>query len=141
MSATGPEQIVRDFLAALEAGDPGTAGELLSGDVRYTNVTLPTLRGRERVMRVLGAASKRGMGFRVHYVAVACDGGTVLTDRIDELSFGRFAQRFWVYGRFEVVDGKITVWRDAFDWFDITVSLLRGLAGIAVPALNRSWPG
>lgn len=140
MTGQSPEQIVRSFLGALEAGEPEAAGALLAADVEYTNVTLPTLRGRDRVMRVLGLASSRGIGFRVHYVAVAADGTTVLTDRIDELSAGRFAQRFWVYGRFEVVDGRITVWRDAFDWLDITVGLVRGLAGVLSPALNRRWP-
>jgi len=53
---------------------------------------------------------------------------------------GRFEQRFWVYGRFELRDGRIAIWRDAFDWRDITASLLRGAAGAALPSLNRAWP-
>ncbi len=42
------------------------------------------------------------MGFNVHFNHVATEGNVVLTDRIDELNFGRFASRFWVYGRFIV---------------------------------------
>jgi limonene-1,2-epoxide hydrolase len=65
----------------------------------------------------------------------------VLTDRIDELNFGRFATRFWVYGRFVVnVEGKIAVWRDSFDWLDVTIGNLRGLAGLLSPSLNRRMP-
>lgn len=136
-----PEAVVRAFLGALEQGDAERAAALLADDVIYTNVTLPTLRGRDRVVRAMRFANERlGLGFRVHYNAVAVDGGTVLTDRIDELAIGPVAQRFWVYGRFEVRDGRIAVWRDAFDWLDITIGLLRGLAGAVVPALNRRWP-
>ena len=50
-------------------------------------------------------------------------------------------QRFWVWGRFEVRDGKIVIWRDSFDWLDFTVGLLRGAVGVFLPALNRRWPG
>jgi limonene-1,2-epoxide hydrolase len=39
------------------------------------------------------------------------------------------------------MDGKITVWRDSFDWLDLLIGLVRGLLGAIVPSLNRSWPG
>ncbi len=81
------------------------------------------------------------MVFRVlHLNYVATEGDVVLTDRVDELAFGRFASRFWVYGRFVVRDGKITVWRDSFDFMDVTLGNLRGLLGLIAPALNRRWP-
>jgi limonene-1,2-epoxide hydrolase len=80
-------------------------------------------------------------GLRVHFHAIAAEGNTVLTDRTDELILGRVRQRVWVYGRFEVDNGKITMWRDSFDWVDVTIALIRGLAGAVVPALNRRWPG
>ena len=51
-----------------------------------------------------------------------------------------FAQRFWVYGRFELRDGRIAVWRDAFDWLDLAVSFVRGIVGMVAPRLNRRWP-
>ena len=77
----------------------------------------------------------------MHFHTVATEGNTVLTERTDALVFGRVEQRFWVYGRFEVRDGRIAVWRDSFDWADLIVGLLRGIAGAVVPALNRRWPG
>jgi limonene-1,2-epoxide hydrolase len=80
-------------------------------------------------------------GFRVHFHAIASEGNTVLTDRTDELIIGPVRQRVWVCGRFEVTDGKITLWRDSFDWVDVLIGLIRGLAGALVPALNRRWPG
>jgi limonene-1,2-epoxide hydrolase len=77
----------------------------------------------------------------VHFHHVAADGDVVLTERTDELALGRFEQRFWVHGRFELRHGQITVWRDSFDWFDYSLSAVRGLAGVVAPALNRPWPG
>jgi limonene-1,2-epoxide hydrolase len=46
-----------------------------------------------------------------------------------------------VYGRFDVIDGRIVLWRDSFDWLDLLIGLIRGVAGALVPALNRPWPG
>jgi limonene-1,2-epoxide hydrolase len=140
--AAKPADIVRNFLLFLQAGELDEALELLDENVEYVNVSLPTIHGRRRVERVFRPMlEKLGGGFRVHFHAVATDGNTVLTDRTDELSFGPVAQRLWVYGRFEIVDGKITVWRDSFDWFDVLVGLVRGLLGAVIPSLNRPWPG
>lgn len=107
----------------------------------YTNVSLPTIRGRARVDRLFRPALEKGWGgFRVHFHSIATSGHTVLTERTDALIFGPIEQRFWVYGRFDVIDGRITLWRDSFDWLDLLVGLIRGLAGALLPALNRPWP-
>src|SRR5438270_3689800 len=125
-----PADVVHNFLLALQAGELDQALELLDEDVAYMNVTLPTIHGRRGVERVFRPMfEKLHGGFRVHFNAVATDGNTVLTDRVDELIMGRVRQRIWVYGRFEVVDGKITVWRDSFDWVDVLIGLVRGLLG------------
>lgn len=137
-----PASIVRAFLHALEAGELDRALELLADDVLYTNVSLPTIRGRSRVDRLFRPAyEKLGGGFRVHLQTVAADGSTVLTERTDALIFGRVEVRLWVYGRFEIEAGRITVWRDSFDWLDLSVGLVRGLLGAVIPWLNRPWPG
>ena len=70
---------------------------------------------------------------------MAADGNTVLTERTDALIFGRVRLNFWVCGVFEVRDGRITLWRDYFDLFDMTKALVRGLAGAVVPALQRKF--
>ena len=81
------------------------------------------------------------MGFNVDFNHVAVEDNVVLTDRIDELNFGRFAARFWGPRPLVVNDeGKIAVWRDSFDWLDVTIGNLRGLAGRASPSLNRQMP-
>src|SRR4051794_3367819 len=143
VSAAAPKagDVVTGFLHALEAGDVDDAIELLAPDAVWINVTLPSVRGRDRIERLCRLGLKGGGHFRVHFHHVVSDGNVVLTDRMDALGRGRFEQRFWVYGRFEVENGRIKVWRDSFDWLDILVSLMRGLVGSAIPGLNRRWPG
>jgi limonene-1,2-epoxide hydrolase len=140
-AGSDPADVVVAFLRAFERFDVETAVDLVHDDLVYINVTLPALRGRERLATIARAAVRPGrMGFHVHFNHIATDGDVVLTDRIDEIDFGRFAMRFWVYGRFVVRDGRIAVWRDAFDWVDVTVGALRGLVGVVAPALNRRMP-
>jgi limonene-1,2-epoxide hydrolase len=134
--------VARSFLELLQAGDLDRALDLLADDVVYTNVSLPAIRGRRDVERAFRATLGR-MSFRVHFHAVGCDendSSVVLTERTDALVFGPVIVQFWVYGRFEVRDGRITVWRDSFDWGDVLMGLARGVAGAAVPAVRRSWP-
>lgn len=117
-----------DFLHRLQAGDLDGACSLLASDVEYTNVSLPTIRGREQVRKALGRMmGLRNAGFEVVVHAAAADGDIVLTDRTDVLILGPVRMEFWVYGRFVVRNGEIAVWRDSFDWANLTVAAVRGL--------------
>jgi limonene-1,2-epoxide hydrolase len=137
---SAPADIVTGFLERLAAHDLDGAFDLVAEDAEWINVSLPTVRGKRRIERIIRALEGRGE-FRAHFHHVAVEGNTVLTERTDGLRVGRFEQRFWVYGRFEIRDGKIVVWRDSFDWLDILVSLVRAAAGVISPGLNRPWPG
>lgn len=76
------------------------------------------------------------MGFEVKIHRAAADGAAVLTERTDALILGPLRIQFWVCGVFEVHDGRITLWRDYFDFYDMTKALLRGVAGAVIPALK-----
>jgi limonene-1,2-epoxide hydrolase len=140
-AAPAPADIVVEFLHAMARFDLDTALGLVAEDLEYINVSLPTIHGRARLERLARPIFQPGrMGFNVYLHHVATEGDVVLTDRVDEINFRRFASRFWVYGRFVVRDGKIAVWRDSFDWLDVTIGNLRGLVGLVAPALNRRMP-
>ena len=140
-ATTANARVVRDFLEALADDDTERALELLTEDAVWINVSLPAVRGRRRIERLLRIGSDRlGARFRVHFHNIAATGATVLTERTDAIGIGKLEQRFWVYGRFELRDGRIAVWRDSFDWLDYSVSVVRGVAGAIAPRLNRSWP-
>lgn len=122
------------------AGDVRRAVDLVDDDIAYTNVGMPTIHGRGRVTRVLSGLARPNMAFEVYLHAISAEGPVVLTERTDVITVGRFRAQFWVCGRFEVDDGRITVWRDYFDYLDMTRATLRGLIGIAVPGLRPTPP-
>ena len=101
---------------------------------------MPTVRGRRRTIAVLRPLSRPGFSFEVYLHAIAADGPTVLTDRTDVLVLGPVRMQFWVAGRFDVHGGRITYWRDSFDYLDLFRSLVRGLVGAAVPRLRPPAP-
>jgi limonene-1,2-epoxide hydrolase len=121
-----PEETVREFMRLLAAPDTKAAIELLDPEVVWRNTGLPTIKGR-RVGGMLLDAEKRGLTVAVTIHHAAADGDVVLTDRTDVLGKGRWQTSFWVRGTFEVRDGRITLWDDAFSWADFTRGSLIGL--------------
>ena len=98
------------------------------------------VRGRQEMARVFALADRPGAGFEVYLHAVSADGPVVLTERTDVLLVGPLRLQFWVWGRFDVHDGRITLWRDSFDFLDIARATVRGLAALAVPSLAPVAP-
>ncbi|HJQ43284.1 MAG TPA: limonene-1,2-epoxide hydrolase family protein [Jatrophihabitantaceae bacterium] len=137
---TEPQAIVEAFLAALADNDFATANALLDPDVVYVNVGLPTIRGSKGVIKVLSPMARYDNVFEVYLHSITTDGGIVATERTDVLNFGPLRLQFWVWGRFDVRDGRITLWRDSFDYLDMTRSLVRGLLGIVIPGLRPKAP-
>lgn len=137
---TDPQAVVEAFLAALAASDLDAALELVADDLVYVNVGLPTIHGRDRLARAFAAMERPTIGFEAYLHAISADGPVVLTERTDVIVWGRFRAQFWVCGRFDVHDGKITLWRDAFDFVDILRGNLRGLAALVVPSLKPEPP-
>ncbi len=135
-----PQAVVEGFLAAMASGDARGAAALIDDDILYVNVGMPPMRGRARVEKVLAFLDRPGTGFEVYLHAIATEGDVVLTERTDVLTFGRVRMQFWVWGRFEVRDGAITLWRDSFDYLDFARSGLRGLAGALLAALRPRPP-
>lgn len=127
---------VEKFLFSLRGPDLDTAAALIADDIVYQNVGFPTVRGSRRVLAVFRGLDRPAFGFDVAIHRTASDGGVVLNERTDVLRIGPVRLQFWVCGVFEVRDGRITLWRDYFDMFDMTKALVRGLAGAAIPALR-----
>ncbi|HEY1827565.1 MAG TPA: limonene-1,2-epoxide hydrolase family protein, partial [Acidimicrobiales bacterium] len=129
---------VTRFLTALQDGEVETVIDLVADDLVYTNVSLPSIRGKERFSRAVRAYD-RHLGFAVVVHRIAGDGSSVLTERTDALTLGPFRMQFWVCGVFEVEDGRVTLWRDYFDWRSTTLAMLRGLVGIVIPAARATF--
>lgn len=128
---------VEAFLYALQDEDFDTADAALADDLLYENVGFSKIRGGRRVAKLFRQMEGR-IGFEVKFHRVAADGDAVLTERTDALIFGPLRIQFWVCGIFELRDGRITLWRDYFDTFDMLKATLRGLAGMVVPSLRAT---
>lgn len=140
MTTPAPEAIVTRFLEALAAQDLDAATALLAPELRYTNVSLPTLVGGDRVGRLLRRALGGALRFDVQIHSIASNGDTVLTERSDILALGPLVLRFWVCGTFRVRQGRITLWRDYFDWWDMGKGTVRGVVGVLLPRLRPALP-
>ncbi|UDY34476.1 limonene-1,2-epoxide hydrolase family protein [Dermatobacter hominis] len=137
---TDPQAVTEAFLAALMDSDLDAAIELLDPDVHYVNVGLPAIDGAERVRQAFKGLTRPEVSFEVYLHAISAEGPVVLTERTDVIVLGPLRLQFWVMGRFDVHDGRITLWRDGFDVGDILKSVGRGLLGIAIPGLRPAPP-
>lgn len=135
--ATEPTAVVRDFLRALEDLDVDRAMEYAAPTMVYQNVPLPPARGQQEVGRQLRIMAKYGTGFRAETHNIAANNGVVLTERTDTLEIGTWQAEFWVCGTFEVSDGRITLWRDYFDWSTFLVAGVRGALRAAATGASR----
>jgi limonene-1,2-epoxide hydrolase len=126
---------VETFLKAMQSQDFDTIDTLVADDIVYQNVGLPTIRGGRRVKKLLRSMEGR-MGFEVELHRNVAEGDTVLNERTDAIVLGPLRLQFWVCGVFEVHDGQITLWRDYFDFYDVTKAILRGIAGTVIPSLR-----
>ena len=135
VASTDNALVVENFLNALQDEDYDKIDTLLADDLVYQNVGFPTIRGGARVGKMMRGMQGR-MGFEVKFHRNVAEGSTVLNERTDAMVFGPLRLQFWVCGVFEVQDGRITLWRDYFDFYDMLKATVRGIAGIAVPSLR-----
>ena len=137
---TAPD-VVRTFLAALERLDLDAAGELLDPDVVYENVSASRVVGRAATLRLLGSLFRPCSGFEATVHRMAATGPVVLTERTDAIVVGRLRVAFWVCGTFEVHDGRITLWRDYFDYADAVRGVAVGVGRAALSLVRRPSHG
>ena len=137
---TDPVAVTEAFLAALADSDVDAAIDFLAADVHYVNAGFPAIDGARRVRRAFQGLTRPDVGFEVYLHAISADGPVVLTERTDVIRLGPVRLQFWVMGRFDVHDGRITLWRDGFDLADIARATARGVLGAFVPALRPKPP-
>jgi limonene-1,2-epoxide hydrolase len=113
--------VVRAFLKALETLDLDEALRYLAEDVEYQNMPLPPVTGHRGVGKVLRPMT-RCSAFEVTVRHIAAQGHVVLTERTDAFFLGPVRIPLQVCGTFSVRDGRITVWRDTFDWASAVVN-------------------
>ena len=109
-----PTSTVAAFIHQMNHMEIDTALALLADDVVYHNIPMRPVVGREAVRAFLARIPCEAMDWIVH---VSAEHDTaVLNERTDRfrLTDGRWLE-IRVVGVFEVLDGRITAWRDYFD--------------------------
>lgn len=114
------EQVVRDFCAAASTRDPAVLRAFFSDDVVYHNIPMEPAVGIDATIETLTMfiGMCTALRFDIHHLAV--QDGAVLTERTDVFTMGAVEAPLPVMGVFEVVDGRITAWRDYFDMAQVT---------------------
>ena len=130
--------VVERALTALKARDFDTLEALLDDDVVYVNVGTPATRNRRSTMRVMRLTRFVKLEMEVHHTT--SNGATVLNERTDAIVIGPLRLQFWAFGVFEVHGGRITLWRDYFDFYDFTRNGILGVVGVIIPAVRPSMP-
>lgn len=112
---TPAEQVVNDFIAAIERKDQNAAMALVDEDCYYDNVPIGDMRGKDKMAEFLGFLfrSKGPVTFEVHRQTSADN--IVMNERTDRFVARGNEVALPVAGVFEVNDGRITFWRDYFD--------------------------
>lgn len=111
-----PLETVRAFIAALERHDIPGALAYVSEDCEYANVPITEVTGPQGIAAILEPLFSQALEISWPIHREVASGPIVFNERVD-----RFRMPFgWVElpvtGVWEVHGGKITVWRDYFDF-------------------------
>lgn len=111
--------IVRGFIGKWEAMDVDGIVDAFADTFVYHNIPMAPMTTKEEVRGFAEPflASTTAVQWDVLFIAEDAN-GVVLTERVDAFVFGDKKLALPVMGTFELVDGKITKWRDYFDLQD-----------------------
>lgn len=110
------EDVVNEFIAAIERKDVDAAVALCAPDISYENMPMQPISGAEAVGKTLGQFI--GIANEVDWPIVRqhAVGNVVMNERLDRFQIGDGWLEMPVAGFFEVNDeGLITLWRVYFD--------------------------
>jgi limonene-1,2-epoxide hydrolase len=113
----GSIEVVRRFCAAWSEGSLDDVMGCFAPDAIYHNIPVAPVQGVDAIRATIEGFSAGVEHVEFRLDAIAGDGGTVLTERLDVFTFpGGHTIELPVMGTFEVdADGRITAWRDYFD--------------------------
>jgi limonene-1,2-epoxide hydrolase len=132
-----PESVVRGFLAVWT--DPNL-DEIMttyfSNDSVYINGPFGSFRGLDAIRSHLQAQIDIVRWESIDVKSLVADGGTVMMERVDNVSRGGHTLSLEVMAAFEVdADGTLKYWRDSFDLKSITDQI--EAAGLEAPMIPR----
>lgn len=125
---------VRALFEAVERGDQARFASLWAEDASWQNMPFGTVRGRDAIVRWWKPFLKKPGSFSVEFAHIACDGATVLTERIDRVKLGPIVLAAPVSGIFEVYGGQVCSNREYWDVLSLLRTTLR--SWLAAPSAS-----
>ena len=123
-----PTETVDASIGAIERKDVATAVAMLSEDVSYENMPMEAIVGPNGVAATLEMFLGPADEVDWQILRPVKEGDTVINERLDRFRIGDGWLELSIAGVFEVVDGKIRLWRDYFDMATYTTQM-KALAG------------
>lgn len=110
-----PLDVVHAFIAALERNDLPGALQYVGTTCEYDNVPIGKVYGHDGITGILGPMFARCTEITWPIHREAAVGNVVFNERTDKFKMEFGWIELPVTGVWEVVDGKIVLWRDYFD--------------------------
>jgi limonene-1,2-epoxide hydrolase len=110
-----PVDVVTRFCKTWESVDLEALMEFFADDAVYHNIPMAPVEGKDAIRTTIAGFTGGVDRIEFELLAIAANGGTVLTERVDRFVRPDKTMSLPVMGTFEVVDGKIVAWRDYFD--------------------------
>jgi limonene-1,2-epoxide hydrolase len=119
--------IVESLIGAFNRRDAEAVAALLHDDIVCAGIPLPPAHGKPATMELL-APFLAAEAVDWHLLAIAADGSTVHTERVDRFRFAGFDwTQVRAAGIFEIApDGRIVGWRDYFDLGELLAAMPAG---------------
>lgn len=112
----GPLETVNAFIAALERNDIARAMTYVSEDCEYSNVPISHVVGPEGITGILEPLFAQASEIQWPVLRQVENGSMVFNERLDRFHMPFGWVELPVVGVWEVHDGRITLWRDYFDF-------------------------
>ncbi|HVT75674.1 MAG TPA: limonene-1,2-epoxide hydrolase family protein [Acidimicrobiales bacterium] len=113
--AADPIDVVTRFCQAWESVDIDALMAFFTDEAVYHNIPIAPVTGKDAIRTTIEGFTGGVDRIEFDVRAIAANGNTVLTERVDRFIGPDKTMALPVMGTFEIVDGKIAAWRDYFD--------------------------
>ena len=117
------EAVIREFIGAWSRLDPAELTTYFTEDGVYHNIPTGPVGGRDNVERMIRGFTASWTNTEWEIVTLMSSGDVVIAERVDRTQAGDKSVDLPCVGIYEMVDGKIKVWRDYFDMATFTSAM------------------
>jgi limonene-1,2-epoxide hydrolase len=107
--------VVREFCDSWAKGDLDVIIDFFTDDAVYHNIPVAPVTGKGAIRETIAGFTTGVDRVEFRVLHIVGEGNVVLTERVDAFYTPQVTIELPVMGTFEVVDGKISAWRDYFD--------------------------